>query len=104
VKASGKASSRTWFVTRHPGARQWLCLQGMEADEICVHLNTDDVQPGDTVIGSLPVHLAAAVCERGARYINLSLDMPQELRGKEMTVDDMIRCHARLEEFQVLSP
>jgi len=99
--SEGKTSSRIWFVTRHPGAQQWLCLQGMEADEIRAHLDTSEVQPGDTVIGSLPVHLAAAVCERGARYINLSLDLPRELRGRELTMDDMIRCHARLEEFQV---
>jgi len=66
-----------------------------------MHLDPDDVQSGDTVIGSLPVHLAAAVCEHGARYINLSLDLPQSLRGKELSLDDMMRCHARLEAFQV---
>lgn len=66
-----------------------------------MHLNPDDVQPGDTVIGSLPVHLAAAICDRGARYINLSLDLTKEMRGRELTADDMIRCHARLEEFRV---
>jgi len=89
------------FVSRHRGAVAWAAAQGIHVDRQVMHLNPDDVRAGDTVIGSLPVHLAAAVCGLGARYINLSLDMPRELRGKELSVDDMIRCHARLEEFQV---
>jgi CRISPR-associated protein Csx16 len=33
------------------------------------------VRAGDREIGSLPVHLAADVCVRGARYLHLSLDL-----------------------------
>jgi len=92
---------RVFFVSRHRGALAWVVAQGIRVDQLVMHLEPDDVQSGDTVIGSLPVHLAAAVCERGARYINLSMDLPKRLRGKELSQEDMTRCHARLEEFQV---
>src|SRR5207249_10984084 len=40
------------------------------------HLDLSDVLPGDVLIGTLPVHLAAEVCSRGARYLHLTLLLP----------------------------
>jgi CRISPR-associated protein Csx16 len=53
------------------------------------------------VLGTLPVNLAAEVCERGGRYLHLSLDLPPEFRGRELTPADMQRFGARLEEFSI---
>lgn len=91
----------TWFITRHPGARQWAEAQGLAIDRHCVHLDPAEVQAGDTVIGSLPVHLAGEVCQRGARYFNLSLDLPASARGKELSADQLLAFNARLEAFTV---
>ncbi|WP_421621543.1 CRISPR-associated protein Csx16 [Alkalilimnicola ehrlichii] len=91
----------TWFVTRHTGAAEWARRQGLPVDRLIDHLEPEALAPGDTVIGTLPVHLAAAVCARGARYLHLSLDLPSELRGHELTADDMERAGARLESYQV---
>lgn len=93
--------STTWFVSRHPGAVEWAARQGIEVDKRVAHLDVDQVQAGDTVIGVLPVHLAAAVCARGARYLHLSLDLPPAMRGRELSADEMARCGARLEEYGV---
>jgi CRISPR-associated protein Csx16 len=93
--------STVWFVSRHRGAVEWVARRGIEVDEEVDHLDVDRVQGGDTVIGTLPVHLAAKVCKKGARYLHLSIDIPPELRGREMSVEDMQRCGARLEEFYV---
>ena len=71
----------TWFVTRHPGAIEWAARQGLRIDRHVAHLDPASIAPGDTVIGILPVNLAARVCERGARYFNLSLELPAEARG-----------------------
>lgn len=92
----------TWFITRHPGARDWAETQGLHIDRHAIHLDTADVAPGDTVIGSLPVHLAAEVCQRGARYLNLSLDLPAHARGRELSADELQRYQARLEAFTIL--
>lgn len=91
----------TWLVTRHPGALDWLRAQGFTAVEHVAHLDPARVAPGDTVIGTLPVHLAAAVCERGARYFNLSLDVPEHKRGRELSADELTAFGARLEEYAI---
>lgn len=93
----------TWFVTRHPGAVEWASRRGLAVDRQIAHLDVDAIQPSDLVIGILPVHLAAAVCARGARYFNLSLDVPPELRGQELDADTLERLGARLEEYLVIS-
>lgn len=91
----------TYFVSRHPGAREWARQEGIEVDAVVEHLDATTIQPGDTVIGSLPVNLAAEVCGRGARYLHLTLELPFELRGKELTAAEMRRCGARIEEFHI---
>ena len=91
----------TYFVSRHPGAREWAGLQGIAVDEQLDHLHVETIRAGDTVIGSLPVNLAAEICARGARYLHLSLELPREWRGRELTAADMRRFGARIEEYRV---
>lgn len=93
----------TFFISRHPGAIEWAARRNLQVDRLLPHLDPDQVQPGDTVIGSLPVNLAARVCAAGAAYWHLSLEVPVALRGQELTVDDMEQLGARLESFQIIS-
>ncbi len=90
-----------WFITRHGGARDWAVRQGLAIDRLVEHLDPEKVQTGDTVIGSLPVNLAARVCAQGARYLHLAMELPPRLRGRELTADDMDACGARLEEYHI---
>lgn len=90
-----------YFVTRHRGAVDWAREQGMAVDQMVTHLDTAAVAAGDVVIGSLPVNLAAEVCAKGARYFHLILDLPLEMRGKELTALDMNAVGARIQEFVV---
>jgi CRISPR-associated protein Csx16 len=55
----------TWFITRHPGAIAWAMRQGLAVDRQLPHLDPEQIAPGDTVIGTLPVNLVARVCARG---------------------------------------
>lgn len=91
----------TYFVSRHPGAIQWAELSELAIDQFVPHLDTAQLRPGDTVIGTLPVHLAAEVCARGAEYINLTLDLPAYARGRELCVETLTQFGARLERFIV---
>lgn len=91
----------TYFVTRHSGALEWAARQGLSVDRIVEHLDPVTIQPGDRVVGTLPVNLAAEVCARGAAYWHLTLDVPPELRGKELTADMMQALGARIEEYRV---
>lgn len=93
----------TYFISRHPGAVAWVQRQGVRVDAFVPHLDLTCIEAGDTCIGSLPVNLAAKVCERGARYLHMSLALPSELRGQELTADMMEQLGAHLEEFEVKS-
>lgn len=91
----------TWFVSRHPGAVEWAARQALEVHRQVAHLNPDDIQTGDTVIGSLPVNLAAKVCTAGATYWHLSVELPLHLRGKELSADLLDALGARLEAYRI---
>lgn len=91
----------TYFVTRHPGAIEWAARQGLKVDRQLHHLDVSIIEPGDTVIGILPVNLAAEVCARGGRFFNLSLTVPPEARGRELSADELERFGARIEEYRV---
>lgn len=91
----------TWFISRHPGALEWMAEHGPAFDRHVAHLDAAQVQRGDTVIGTLPVNLVAAVCARGAHYWHLSLALPEELRGRELSVDELEVSGANLERFKV---
>lgn len=95
------ATGEVLFVTRHAGALAWAHAQGLVAAIRVAHLDVGRLKPGDTVIGTLPVHLAAEVCARGARYLHLVLDLPVHLRGVELTAEQMNQYGARIEPFEV---
>ncbi len=92
----------TFFVSRHPGAHEWAAGEGIAVNAVIAHLDPETIQPGDVVIGTLPIHLAARVCERGGRYLHLSLEVPPDWRGRELSAADLRRCGARLEEYRVI--
>lgn len=93
----------TYLITRHPGAVEWANRQGLTVDQQLDHLDTKSIQPGDVVIGVLPVNLAAEVCERGGLFYSLSLDLPPEARGRELTAEDLDLYGARLEGYRIHS-
>lgn len=90
-----------WFVSRHPGALEWMQNHGPAFDRHVTHLASQEVAVGDTVVGSLPVNLAAEICARGARYFNLSLRLREEDRGRELSAGELAAYDAVLEEFSI---
>ncbi|MGZ8237411.1 MAG: CRISPR-associated protein Csx16 [Methylobacter sp.] len=91
-----------YFISRHPGAADWSRQQGIQVDRQLSHLDIDLINPGDTVIGSLPVNLACEVCARNARYIHLCLELPLEARGVELNAEDMERFGVKFEEYKII--
>jgi CRISPR-associated protein Csx16 len=91
----------TYFITRHPGAREWAKQKGIKVDEHLTHLDIDMLKAGDTLIGSLPINLAAEVCQKGAFYIHLSLNIPEHLRGLELSATQLQQYGAELECFNL---
>lgn len=91
----------TYFISRHPGAIEWARHHALPADCQMAHLEPDKVQPGDTVIGSLPVNLAAQVCAAGAVYVHLSLELPAHLRGQELSAVQLDELGATLQAYRI---
>lgn len=91
----------TWFVSRHPGALAWARARRLSVDRWVAHLDADAVASGDTVIGTLPVGLAAQVCARGARYLHLVLEVPAAWRGRELSAGELSSAAARLKEYRI---
>lgn len=91
----------TWFVSRHPGALHWMQQCGPTFDRHVEHLDPAHVQPGDRVIGTLPVNLAAQVCARGAAYWHLALEMPASARGRELSAQELLALGATLQQFDI---
>jgi len=89
-----------YFVSRHPGACAWARARGLEVIVI-EHLDPAIVGPGDCVLGTLPVHLAAQVCAQGGRYFHLSLSLPRDWRGRELSAPELDSLAAELVEFDV---
>ena len=97
------AKRRQFFVSRHQGAIDWALKQHWSIDaEFLYHLDLARVEPGDTVIGTLPVHLAAAVCARGANYLHLSIELSAQQRGQELTAAELDAAGAHLVHYRVL--
>lgn len=95
----------TYFIARHQGALAWATEQGI-ADTVQVSHWTPEhtaaLRPGDTVIGVLPIHIAADVCARGAAYASLDLPhLPPELRGVDLTAEQMTACGACLAYYHL---
>lgn len=90
-----------WFVSRHAGAHDWLAERGLHVDRQVAHLTPPQVEPGDLVIGTLPINLVAALCARGARYLHLALELPAEARGRELSAAELDRYGARLTCYEV---
>ena len=75
-------------VTRHRGLVEWLRRREMiPADAIVVeHATPDDVR-NRHVVGVLPLRLAALA----AAVTEVPMDIPAEMRGRELTADEVER-------------
>lgn len=89
----------TYFISRHIGAVDWAESEGFHVDQLLTHFDVTIVKPGDTVLGTLPINLVAEVNARGGDYFHLTLELPSDARGKELTADDMRQFGARLESY-----
>lgn len=92
-----------YFVSRHAGAIEWVKNQNIHIDCFIEHLDLTNIHltADDTVIGTLPVHLAAAVCATGAKFYFLQINASLAQRGKNLSADDMQIMNCSLHRFFV---
>jgi len=84
------------IVTRHKGAIQWLKRRGFRGG-ILSHLDPDKIQDGETIVGVLPITLVKQLLDKQCTVYILQLpNVPQKLRGQELTPEMMDRFGAKL--------
>lgn len=91
----------TWFISRHPGAIEWIKSSGVKVDKFKEHLCIEEISSGDVVIGVLPLTLVAKVCAKGARFLGMEFTQTRESRGTELTSETLEAMNCRLQEFYV---
>jgi len=89
-----------YIVTRHIGAVEWLQSKGING-KVVAHLDPDILQPQDCVYGNLPMVLAWKICQMGAHYHHISIVVPEQMRGRELTAQEMSEVGARVDRFFV---
>lgn len=80
---------KTFVVTRHQGALDWLIQKGFNFDEHILHLDLAQLNSGDKVVGNLPIPMVADMNAKGVEYWHLAFNVPFELRGVELSADQL---------------
>lgn len=95
------AEGRLVVVTRHPGAADWVQSLLRQPVQVVSHLHEHAIEPGVRYVGVFPLNLAAAICAAGAECWAISLQLPPELRGQELSAAQLDALGARLVRYQV---
>ena len=90
-------------VTRHTATCNWLKTRLAEHDlHFTAHFTAEMTEGFEVVVGILPINLVADLNARGIRFFMVTMEVPAELRGKELTEEQMVECNVKLEQFCVL--
>jgi CRISPR-associated protein Csx16 len=92
---------KTWVVTRHKGALDWLLEEGVAFDTHIEHLDSSQLQSGDRVIGNLPIPMVADLNSNGVDYWHLAFSVPFELRGVELSAAQLRELGITLKAYHV---
>lgn len=84
------------IVTRHPGLIEVLRADFGITGKVISHATPEAIR-GKRVVGVLPLHLAA----EAASVTEVVLDLPAEMRGKELTADEVRQFMKGLRTFVV---
>ena len=86
------------IVTRHQGLVDLAYRMGLATDgcPVLAHATAEDVR-GKTVLGVLPLHLAA----EARAVVSIDLDLPRHLRGGDLTAEEMLPCVLGVSVYRV---
>lgn len=88
-------------ITRHPAFVEYLLDKGIIKEgeyEVIEHASPEKIMKRRVIASGLPLHLAC-LCER---VFTVSINLPLELRGKELTLEDMKKYAGDIQEYIVL--
>lgn len=93
------------IVTRHQATVEWIKSTLLPTDEVSVvaHYAPGAEDSFDYVVSILPMNLVADMYVRNPqiRYYQVSMEVPEEFRGKELSIEQMEAFGARLVQYYV---
>jgi putative CRISPR-associated protein (TIGR02620 family) len=97
-----------FIVSRHTASPQWIKekIPHKKFEEVITHLNEENkklIRKGDTVIGNLPLEEIAQLCKKGVTFINLHLNLKEEHRGKELSLEEFLQADPELQQYNLES-
>ena len=92
-------------IANQPGIKDWITLKGIKASFIS-HLTDDDIElalKGTTFIGDLPLDMVAKIYDqhREMKFVFLDVRIPAELKGVELSAEQMDKLGAKLVGYKV---
>lgn len=84
------------LITRHEALVEFLQKQGLEFDMVVSHADAETVK-GKDIYGVLPLHLAALA----NTITSVDLNLPAEMRGKELSLEDVERYFVGFATYKV---
>ena len=88
------------IVSRHESTIDYLKKRYPNA-EVVNHIDDPKKFKDSLIIGNLPLHMVSEILRNGNRFVLLTLNVPQELRGKELGEEELKR-YAKLYEIKEL--
>lgn len=84
------------LVTRHEALVEYFKELGVKFDKVISHATEEDVR-GNDVYGVLPLHLASLA----NTVTTVDMDLPAEMRGKELSLTDIETYFTGMSTYQV---
>jgi len=88
------------IVSRHEGTIDYLKKRYPNA-EVVNHIDDPKKFKDSLIIGNLPINIIDTLLKNGNRFVLLTLNVPQELRGKELGEEELKR-YAKFYEVRKL--
>jgi len=93
-----KVDSKKVIISRHKATIEWLQSKFGNDIPVIEHLSDPEMIRNKIVIGNIPIHLAVNAKE----VWNVSIDLPPELRGKDLREEQFLKLNPRIEKYKVI--
>lgn len=84
------------LVTRHEALVQYFANMGLTFDKVIAHATAEDVT-GNDVYGVLPLRLASFT----NTVTSIDMNIPAEMRGKELSLEDIKKYLVDISTYKV---
>ena len=97
LQIKGNDAKKVIVVTKHHALPEYLAEQGFDFDEVIERIDNPAQIRDCIVIGVIPLHLAA----EAYRVVEIPLRMTEELKAKDLTLEEIRKIARRPRTFMV---